>query len=44
MLQPGCHTGVVANLPGRHEKVQGAAVRMGDGMEFGVHAAFGASD
>lgn len=44
VVQQRCHAGVVADLPGGHEETQGAAVRVSDGMELGVHAAFGAYD
>ena len=39
-----CRTGVVADPPGHHEEAQGAAVGIGNGMEFRIHAALGASD
>jgi hypothetical protein len=31
-------------LAGGHEEAQWAAVRIGDGVELGVHATFGAPD
>ncbi len=37
-------TCVVADLAGGHEEAQRAAVRVGDGMQLGVHAALGAPD
>nr|GFC71591.1 hypothetical protein [Tanacetum cinerariifolium] len=43
-MEGRCRAGVVADLSGRHEETQGAAVRIGDGMELGVHAAFGRVD
>ncbi len=44
VIQQGSRAGVVADLARGHEEVQGAAIRVGDGMELRVHAAFGASD
>ena len=44
VVQQRGRTGVVADLTGGHEEAQGATVRVGDGMELGVHAAFRASD
>ena len=44
IVEQRCRTGVVADLARRHEEAQRAAVRIGDGMELGVHAAFGAAD
>ena len=35
---------VVADLTGGHEEAQRASVRIGKGMQFGVHASFGAID
>ena len=44
VVQQRCRARVVADLPGGHEEAQWAAVRVGDSMELGVHAAFGAAD
>jgi hypothetical protein len=35
---------VVADLAGGHDETQRTAVGVGNGMELGVHAAFGAAD
>ncbi len=43
VVEQGCRTGVVADLACGHEEAQGAAVIVGDGMELGVRAAFGAA-
>lgn len=42
IVEQRCRVGVVADLASGHEEAQGAAVRVGNGMELGVHAAFGA--
>lgn len=42
VVEQRCRSGLVADLVGRHEEPQGAAVCIGDGMELDVHAAFGA--
>ena len=43
LVQQGCRAGVVADLACGHEEAQRATVRIGNGMELGVHAAFGAA-
>ena len=44
LVQQRCRAGVVAHLAGGHEEAQGAAVRVGDGMQLRIHAALGAAD
>ena len=36
VVQQRCRTSVIADLPGRHEEAQGAAVRVSGGMELGI--------
>jgi hypothetical protein len=40
----GSCPGVVADLPGGHEEAQRPLIRIADGVQFGVHAAFRAAD
>ena len=44
VVEQRCGSGVVADLARGHEEAQGAAVRIADGKELRVHAAFGAPD
>ena len=44
VVQQRCRAGVVAYLPSGHEEAQRATVRVSDGMQLGVQAAFGAPD
>jgi len=43
-VQQGGSTGVVADLACSHEEPDRAAVGIGNGMQFGVHAALGSAD
>ena len=42
--QQGSCPGVIADLACGHDEADRAAFRVGDGMQFGVHAAFGSTD
>ena len=44
VVQQGCRAGVVTDLASGHEEAQWAAVRIGNGVQLRVHAAFGAAD
>ena len=44
VIEQRCRASVVAYLGRRHEEAQGAPVSIGDGMELGVHTAFGAAN
>jgi hypothetical protein len=44
IIEQRCRAGVVADLASGDKEAQGAPVRIGDGVELGVHAAFGAPD
>lgn len=44
IVEQGCRAGVGADLPGGHEEAQRPPIRIADGVQFGVHAAFRAAD
>lgn len=44
VLKQGRRTNVIADMAGRDEKAQGAAVCIGDGVKLDVHTALGQSD
>lgn len=43
-VQQGSGTDIIADLPCGHEETDRTVVRIGNGMELGVHTAFRASD
>ena len=44
VVEQRCRADVAADLARRDEEAQRSAVRVGDGMETGIHAAFGATN
>lgn len=44
IIEQGGRAGIVADLSDRHEQTRRAPIRVGNGMELGFHATFGAAD
>jgi hypothetical protein len=42
--QKSCRASIVAHLAGSHEEANRPSLSIGDGIQFGIHAAFGSAD